>query len=128
MILQYWDVILYAVGSAIVGWVWAARGHGFWRGAGVGLGLNIVLITSCMVVNLGSGVGGGLSWGLGVAIGTSIGCIISLARRRSRVAAEKAEVMSGSMRKCPFCAELIRPEAKVCRFCGRDLPTEESKS
>jgi hypothetical protein len=33
----------------------------------------------------------------------------------------------GQLRKCPYCAELIRQEAKVCRFCGREIapPTEE---
>ena len=33
-----------------------------------------------------------------------------------------SELREGRVRKCPYCAEFIKPEAIVCKHCGRDLP------
>jgi hypothetical protein len=32
----------------------------------------------------------------------------------------------GPTKRCPFCAEAIKQAAKVCRFCGRELPVNRA--
>ena len=41
--------------------------------------------------------------------------------KADEAALDENAVGSGSRKKCPHCAELIRPEARVCRFCGREI-------
>ena len=36
----------------------------------------------------------------------------------------KVERLQSSEKKCPFCAEIIKREAKICRFCRSELPEE----
>lgn len=43
----------------------------------------------------------------------------SLARKEKLLEVEK--IKRGELKKCPHCGELIRPEAKVCRYCQREI-------
>jgi hypothetical protein len=37
-------------------------------------------------------------------------------------ALEKRKLSQGGFKKCPHCAEIVKSDAKVCRYCGRDIP------
>ncbi len=47
-----------------------------------------------------------------------------LARAINSSAAAAGGVDTVSTKECPFCAEIIKVKAKVCRFCGRELPRD----
>ena len=35
------------------------------------------------------------------------------------------KLVDGVTKECPYCAEIIKAKARVCRFCNRELPIEE---
>jgi len=82
------------------------------------------VVTAVVATNKGKN---GCAWfALGVLLGP-FGLILSLVTPRDQTAVEQKAVSSGEMRKCPYCAELIKAEAIKCRFCGSDLPTDPPK-
>lgn len=38
-----------------------------------------------------------------------------------------SQATEGKRKQCPFCAETIKAEAKVCRFCNRDLAPQDAE-
>ena len=77
------------------------------------------VITMIVMQNKGrSGCGG---FALGFLLGP-FGLIAALVLSADHRGLEKKALEGGDMRKCPQCAELIRREAKKCRFCGSEVP------
>lgn len=84
------------------------------------------LVLGVAAAAIASGKGrSGLGWFLiGFLLGP-FGFLASLLVSGNQQKLDARALAAGQSKKCPFCAEVIKIEATVCRFCGKDLPAEK---
>jgi len=50
-----------------------------------------------------------------------LGFIIALVAEPNTDRLEQRAIDAGKRRKCPYCAELVKNEARICKHCGKEI-------
>lgn len=91
----------------------------------IGIFIWIVCGIICAVIASNKGDSGCSGFIVGVLLGP-LGIVLLLVTGRNEEALERRALASGTSKKCPYCAELIKAEAIKCRHCGADLTSQRA--
>ncbi len=65
----------------------------------------------------------GVAFIVGLLFGP-IGVLLALLTSADTKGVQQRALQSGEMRKCLHCAELVKSDARVCRYCQRELTVQ----
>ncbi|MBI4400553.1 MAG: hypothetical protein HY581_02835 [Nitrospirae bacterium] len=134
-LLGGWAITSYFVlrGTASTGEVWARGGligAAEWLcvatvalifGAKIAVQLGAVMPTEAARTGVALGAGLLSMIGGGISVVMAIVCLI-MHFMATQGMGEVGRLFS--RRPCPYCAELIKPDARLCRFCGREVASK----
>jgi len=72
------------------------------------------------IIASNKGRSGAACFFISLVLSPLIGILVALLTAENAEELEKIKLASGANKKCPSCCELIKIDARICRYCNRD--------